>query len=100
MLKPLSTDFLIGRITDLAISYSGKERATKIGDIAVFTYGMREVFRQEDFDGYSQLEFEGKQYKAPKNYDAVLKSMYGNYMEPPPKEKRVTHHVFEAYWKD
>lgn len=38
------------------------------------------------------VEFEGKMYKAPRDYDYVLTKIYGkNYMELPPIEKRVTH---------
>ena len=46
------------------------------------------------------VEFEGKTYKAPKGYDEWLQSFYGNYMELPPIEKRVSHHIFEAYVLD
>jgi lipopolysaccharide cholinephosphotransferase len=39
-----------------------------------------------------ELEFEGKLYKAPKQWDYFLRRLYGNnYMELPPPEKRVTH---------
>lgn len=38
------------------------------------------------------IEFEGGKYKAPNDYDYVLKKIYGNdYMELPPIEKRITH---------
>ena len=39
-----------------------------------------------------QLVFEGKLYKVPCNYRAILNQMYGSdYMELPSEEKRVTH---------
>ena len=38
------------------------------------------------------LEFEGLQVMAPKEYDKWLTQVYGNYMQLPPEEKRVTHH--------
>ena len=39
-----------------------------------------------------QLEFEGKMYPAPHDYDNVLTILYGaDYMQVPPIEKRVTH---------
>lgn len=40
---------------------------------------------------YKKLLFEGKSYNVPNDYDLNLKSVYGNYMELPPKEKRVNH---------
>jgi len=37
-------------------------------------------------------EFEGKQYRVPKNWNAYLTQHYGNWRELPPPEKRVWHH--------
>jgi len=39
----------------------------------------------------SKLSFENKNYNVPGNWDTFLKQIYGNYMELPPVEKRVTH---------
>lgn len=37
------------------------------------------------------IEFEGKQYRVPSNYDAYLTHVYGNYMQLPPENKRIAH---------
>lgn len=37
------------------------------------------------------VEFEGKNYRVPSNYDAYLRHVYGNYMQLPPEDKRVGH---------
>lgn len=39
----------------------------------------------------STVLFEGKAYAAPHNTDAYLTEMYGDYMTPPPPEKRIAH---------
>lgn len=39
------------------------------------------------------LEFEGKKYPAPAQYDLVLKKIFGDYMRLPPTEKQVCRHV-------
>jgi lipopolysaccharide cholinephosphotransferase len=31
--------------------------------------------------------------------DKAIHSHYGDYMQLPPEEHRVTHHTFEAWWK-
>ena len=54
----------------------------------------RSIFRE-----YIVLEFEGEMYNAPIDYDMWLKINYGNYMELPPEEKRVSHHSYKAYRK-
>ena len=52
------------------------------------------------YNGTIDLEFEGLYFKAPIGYDTVLRNIYGDYMQLPPEEKRVTHHINKTYWKD
>lgn len=51
------------------------------------------------FESQEIVEFEGKKYKTFNNYRKYLEIIYGNYMTPPPPEKRISHHDFEAYRK-
>jgi lipopolysaccharide cholinephosphotransferase len=48
----------------------------------------------------TQVEFEGEVFSAPRNWDYILKRIYGDYMRLPPEDKRVTHEpvriVFDA----
>jgi lipopolysaccharide cholinephosphotransferase len=37
--------------------------------------------------------FEGKIYQSPCKWDIFLKTLYGNYMELPPVEQRITHNI-------
>ncbi len=48
-------------------------------------------FNKEWFNESTLLEFEGTKYSAPKEYDKVLTSMYGDYMTPPKEKDRVGH---------
>lgn len=45
-------------------------------------------------------KFENIEALIPKEYDKFLKKVFGNYMELPPKEKRVSHHDIDVFWKD
>lgn len=39
----------------------------------------------------TDLPFEDKKYSAPARYDEILTKLYGDYMTPPPKDKRYGH---------
>ncbi|EFE14041.1 LicD family protein [Clostridium sp. M62/1] len=59
----------------------------------------RDVMKKEWVDETVLIEFEGEQFRAPKEYKKILKHKYGNYMEMPPVEKRVATHDYKAYRK-
>lgn len=70
---------------------SGKRLATLAG-----THGYpRESYESEWFSESVMLEFEGKEYPAPKEWHALLTSMYGDYMTPPRESERAGHFVKE-----
>lgn len=52
------------------------------------------TFHQADFEDLIQGEFEGMKVLIPRNYDGVLKKLFGpDYMTPPPPEQRVAKHL-------
>ena len=51
----------------------------------------KELMKKEVYFPCKKLKFEGKEYCVPNKYDIYLKQIYGNYMELPPLDKRVTH---------
>ena len=59
-------------------------------------WGIREVIPAQWYGEGTTLEFEGIPVKAPKEYEKWLTQVYGNYMQLPPVEKRVTHHYTEV----
>lgn len=73
------------------------DNSDMVGDI-VWGFDEREIISKECFQGMYG-EFEGYQFCIPKGYDQLLRQCYGNYMELPPEEERMTHQ-FEAEWKD
>ena len=62
-------------------------------------WGDREVVPYACFAGVKEYPFEGRTYFGPADYDTYLGTLYGDYMTPPPPEKQVTHHSFDATWK-
>ena len=68
-------------------------------EFCVMGNGIKSVFTRDAISGSTDVEFEGKFYKTMRGFDEYLTKTYGNYMLLPPIEKRVSHHVFTAYWK-
>lgn len=61
----------------------------------------RECFPASCIQGEPVLvEFEGKHYKTMPGYDQYLRNFYGDYMTPPPEDKRASIHHFKAYWRE
>lgn len=56
-------------------------------------------FPKNLFDEIIDVVFEDRQFKAFANADTYLRNAYGNYMELPPENKRITIHDWEAYYK-
>ena len=71
----------------------------KMGNL-VWGYGEREIIDTSDLIETKQMVFEKFKASVPVGYDKLLTSMYGDFMALPPAEKQITHHDFEAYWKD
>ncbi|WP_294111993.1 phosphorylcholine transferase LicD [uncultured Fibrobacter sp.] len=62
----------------------------------------KEFFKKSFFEEYVELEFEGKKLKAVKDWDAVLKMNFSDYMQLPPIDQRVAHSSDHTkfYWKE
>lgn len=63
------------------------------------TCGVRRIAEREIFAQSTPLEFEGEYFAAPQGYEQYLTQLFGDYMTPPPVEKRVPAHTFDAYYK-
>lgn len=63
--------------------------------ITCLSYGGPYTFNKEDIFPMKNLTFENKIYSTPNNIDSYLKELYGDYMELPPKEKRVGHEPYK-----
>ncbi len=63
-------------------------------------FGVKEIAPRSLFEQRTKLSFEGERFDAVADAHTYLTNLYGDYMTPPPKEKQVSHHEFEAYAKE
>ena len=54
------------------------------------------VFR--DWAEMEIRDFEGEPFTVPKKYDTFLRTMYGDYMQLPPEEARITHYSADDHF--
>lgn len=66
--------------TSKSLCYTWSIRAAKL------------IFPKEDFDDYILLPFENVQMRCPVGYDNFLKTLFGDYMKLPPKDKQIPCH--------
>lgn len=100
VLHPLPTRKLIRIINANASKYPFDE-SEEVAAIVDCAYGgARERISRAKYAPRIEFDFEGCKFWGPAGYEEYLTHLYGNYMEMPPVDRRVTHHDFEAYWKD
>ena len=69
------------------------ERSNYVGNF-LGIYGVKEIVRAESIRGPSKkLNFCGSSLPAPSDPHAYLTALYGDYMTPPPPERRVGHRL-------
>ena len=69
-----------------------------IGVVTTNIHKTEEKVLKAEYIPQIELEFEGHMLKGPKGYHKYLSQLYGDdYMELPPEEKRVSHHIFKFY---
>ena len=65
--------------------------------VSIWGEGLKEIFPSSIWDKMEAYSFEGHFFKAVKA-DGYLTAMYGDYMQPPPEDERLTH-TFDAWWR-
>lgn len=68
-------------------------------DVVAITWRFKMPLDKSCYYPAARLSFEGYEFMAPKEYDTVLRTIYGDYMKLPPENERVPRHSFRAYWK-
>ncbi len=89
---PVSPKYILRKLVSLCGERSFYE-CSYVGNL-VGAWGTRELMPREVMGHPTLYTFEDMQAYGAENADAYLTSLYGNWRQLPPVEKRVTHHDF------
>ena len=76
-------------------SMYGFEESFTVGSLTCGDWSVPRKCCEEIID----TDFEGRTYMIFKDYDTLLRVYFGDYMQLPPEEERVSNHGFTACWK-
>lgn len=95
ILKPItyrhSVKYYAKKIIKNARKYENNN-SSKLAD-AVWPDGYQSIFNPEWFEKTEKIEFEHEIFNAPCGWKEYLSNGYGNYMELPPEDKRISHNI-------
>lgn len=74
------------------------ESCEKVGYLSSLN-GMKDIVDKDLIAETIECSFESHKYNIPTGYDEYLNRLYGDYMQIPPEQQRLSTHVFEAWWK-
>lgn len=93
--KLFGTSYFINKIEKMGRKYS----VDKSKYVGLVVWDEVVPFQKQWIEECVYLEFEGMKMKAPKYYKELLELWYGDYMQLPPVEQRVPHHMYKLYRK-
>lgn len=98
LLSIISVQSIARRMLRMATKYQD-QKTSYMGIVAPADSRIEEAIPSSYFEEYVELPFENTNVMSIKEYAIYLTASYGDYMQLPPVEQRVSHHVFYAYWK-
>lgn len=95
-LYPLSIEKIVGMMCRNASRYE----YAKMDKVACVAFGSKfnHPIDKQVFSDKLLVQFENRKFYVMSGYDKYLRSVFGDYMKMPPKEKQISHHSFEAYY--
>ena len=90
LVKLLPWRFYIGLRRALLQHYNGRNCDYYANYGSQYGY-IKQTMPKSVYDPPIKLDFAGKQFSAPRDYDYILKRIFGDYMKLPPEEKRRMH---------
>lgn len=96
IIKPITVVKILDKHSQKYNSFNTKYVGTNSFSSNRFKY----VYLKEWFDEVTYVDFENEEYLTTKYWDDLLRKVYGDYMQLPPPDERVSTHEFEAYYRN
>lgn len=86
------------RKIDEIVSKNEYETSTLVGTFTTM-WERKSIVKKSQLEPARSLQFEDDYFNVPNDYHTYLTNLYGDYLQLPPEDKRVTHHHYEVYWR-
>ncbi len=96
--KIVGKDFFQRKLAKLA-GQKDYDSSEYVGCVVWLSGGELDIFLRKWLDETVMMPFGKYQFRVPKDYDAVLRHTYGDYMQLPPEKDRIGHHFYKVYEK-
>ena len=93
LLKPFPSNYFVKKIAQNARRYENTETER----VGMFMWSDRLLWDKAAVRSSVKVTFENRTFDAPMQWEDWLTTLYGDYMQLPPEEERVTHHAYAAY---
>lgn len=98
LLSPFSFAYFAKRMSDYSQIHNNKGYR-HVYENCLGVYNSKRPWLKSDMMMVIDASFEDQTVHIMNGYDDYLTTVYGDYMKLPPKEKRLSHHSFTAFWK-
>jgi len=97
LLSVYSIKYLLNKISTISQKYDFE--TSDFIACTVGGYGYKERCRKEIYAKTVLLEFEKENFCSIAGYKEYLENLFGDYLQLPPAEKRISHHKYQAFLK-
>lgn len=96
--KLLGKEYFQNKLQELS-GVKAYDSSEYVGCIVWLSGGERDVFPRAWFDEFLMMPFGNSKFRVPRDYDKILKHIYGDYMKLPPEKDRIGHHNYRVFEK-
>lgn len=97
--KCIGKDLVMKQVDKISARYPYEEN-DYVGSTSSLYEGPKNRTLRKWYEDSIEVDFEGFKFKAPVGYHEILTQIYGDYMQLPPEEQRITHHSNVCYLKE